>query len=207
MKLRAQFVLPAGLLGLLWLTLPGPVWADTVYTYTGNAYTSCIGSYVATCTATSLSFTFDTTLTGAQLDNLAYDPNASPGNLVAYVTSFSFTDGTATITQANASSLDLQFNAGTGPSGGMVYWYMSACTSSIQCLYTYNVPYGTNTTDPGLVATDASGIDSGNYGDNTNDPGTWTVTSTPEPSTTGLMLLGVGLVLRKRLAQDRRQAT
>jgi hypothetical protein len=182
--------------------------ADTVYTYTGNAYTSCIGSYTSTCTATALSFTFDTTLTGTQLDNLNIYTVAG-GDLTPYVTSFSFTDGTVTVTQANASSLDLGFDATTGSNGDILYWYMSACPSPIQCTYTYYEPYGVNLSDPGLVATDASGINGSNYGFNTNDPGTWTVTTTPEPGTVGLMLLGVGIVLaiHKRIAQGLPQAS
>jgi hypothetical protein len=68
-----------GLLGLLYLLLPGSLRADTIFTYTGNAYTDCSGVYTCTPTPPALSITFETTLTGTQLDNLTLQA-AYPGN-------------------------------------------------------------------------------------------------------------------------------
>ena len=52
--------------------------ADTVYTYTGNAYTSCGGAY---CVGGpyALSVTLDTTLSGNALDNLPDAELDKPG--------------------------------------------------------------------------------------------------------------------------------
>jgi hypothetical protein len=50
MKLRLKFVFSLGLLGLLYLFLPGSMQAQTEYMYTGNPYTNCNGTY--TCTGT-----------------------------------------------------------------------------------------------------------------------------------------------------------
>ena len=72
MKLTLKF---STLTGLLCLLVPGLMWAGTVYTYTGNPYTDCTGTYVCTGTSPALSLTFDTPLTGTQLDNLLRRPD------------------------------------------------------------------------------------------------------------------------------------
>ena len=92
MNTRAKFVISIGLLGLLCLLLPGSVRADTTYMYTGNAYTLCDGSYTSSGGLSSciqpyaLTLTFDTTLSGSELEGFE-------GDITADLTSFSITDG------------------------------------------------------------------------------------------------------------------
>jgi hypothetical protein len=55
-------------LGLLCLMLPYSLWADTIYTYTGNPYANCEGVYYCSSTSPlSMSITLDLPLTGDQL--------------------------------------------------------------------------------------------------------------------------------------------
>jgi hypothetical protein len=69
MNLRTRFLALAGLLALLCLALlQVPTQADSVYSYTGNAYTTCEGSYSCTGTTPAMTITFDMTLTGSALD-------------------------------------------------------------------------------------------------------------------------------------------
>lgn len=76
----------------LWVFLNVPIMAvfapaahaDTVYTYVGNSYTDCTGTYCSGPNA--LSITFATTLTGSALDNLN-NQNIGPN-----ISSYSFTD-------------------------------------------------------------------------------------------------------------------
>jgi hypothetical protein len=76
MSSAVKFVWSAALLGLLCVVLSGPAQADTVFTYTD------------TYGGKPVSITFDTTLSGASLDNLA------PGtNISGEVVSFSETNG------------------------------------------------------------------------------------------------------------------
>jgi hypothetical protein len=202
MNLKAKLVFSVGVLCLLSLVLPGSLRADTVYTYTGNAYTNCFGTYTCNGTTPAISFTFDTTLMGAQLDNLAID-TVGGGNLTAHVSSFSFTDGTGLLmTQSN--SFGYLFDVTTNSSGDITKWYMTAFPPPGN-----GGPYGAGTcgndADCGGTGdssvTYSMGVPIGD-GSVANDAGTWTVTTTPEPGTAGLMLLGIGLVLviRSRMA-------
>jgi PEP-CTERM motif len=142
MNARARFVFSVGLLGLLCLMLAGSMRADTAYTYTGNPYNNCSGTYAPSginnvCPKPyALSVTFETTLSGTQLDNLvlntAADFNAIHsdislvgGNLTAYVPTFSFTDGTGfSITQANATKFG--FDVTTDSNGNIEAWVIYA---------------------------------------------------------------------------------
>jgi hypothetical protein len=122
--------------------------ADTVYTYTGNPYTSCVGTYAPSgvnnvCPQPyAFSLTFDTTLSGKQLDNLVLTssvcstgpclgtPLISPagGNLTSFISSFSFTDGTGfSITQANATGFS--FDVTTDGKGNIQSWAIYAVVS------------------------------------------------------------------------------
>jgi hypothetical protein len=106
-------------LRLLCLMLPCSVWADTIYTYTGNTYGLCEGVYYCndTSPALSMSITFDVPLAGDQLDNLPLGP--------VPVSSFSITDGTGLyITQANAVDVTqpVAFYISTTPTGAIFFW-------------------------------------------------------------------------------------
>ncbi len=205
MNSRANFVFSIALLGLLCLMLPGSVRADTVYTYTGNPYALCTGTYASsghTCAAPyALTLTFDTTLMGAQLDNLTYGGTGS--NITADVSTFSFTDGSGlAITQGKGYTE--AFFIGTDATGHITTWGIEVfgidpVTGNNVGAGTLNVP--NNITDQsdyfpplGLV----------NEGFNTGNPGVWAPpVTTPEPSS--YLLLGTGLLgLLALAAQSKR---
>jgi hypothetical protein len=119
--------------------------ADTVYTYTGNPYTSCVGTYAPSgvnnvCPQPyAFSLTFDTTLSGKKLDNLVLTSsvctsgacvgtpllNPTGGNLTPFISSFSFTDGTGfSITKANATGFS--FDVTTDSKGSIQGWAIYA---------------------------------------------------------------------------------
>jgi hypothetical protein len=119
--------------------------ADTVYTYTGNPYTSCVGTYAPSgvnnvCPQPyAFSLTFETTLSRRKLDNLVLTSsvcrtgsclgtpltNPTGGDLTASVSAFSFTDGTGfSITQANATGFS--FDVTTDSKGNIQAWAIYA---------------------------------------------------------------------------------
>lgn len=171
--------------------------ADTVYTYTGNPFTSFGG--VEHCPPEcSISGSFTV---AAPLLNLTLA--ASGGNVTPL--SWSFTDGNATLTQANTDPGLFHFNLQTDGSGAITAWSVFLASS------------GGDTIGLG---TDSGLIDLSNYeanspfglgaAQNSNDQGTWTMSSTttaaPEPSSVVLLLaglLGLALVARRRVWSDR----
>jgi PEP-CTERM motif len=130
------------------LIFAGSVRADTVYTYTGNPYTSCVGTYAPSgvnnvCPQPyAFALTFDTTLPGKKLDNLLLSSsvcrsgacfgtpllNPTGGNLTQFISSFSFTDGTGfSITKANATGFS--FDVTTDSKGNIEAWAIYAVVS------------------------------------------------------------------------------
>ena len=123
-NLMANFLLSTGLLGLLCLALPDSVRADTVYTYTGKAYTDCLGVY---CTGGpfALNVTFDV-LAGTPLDNLTL---GGTGLITADVSTFSFIGGTGLeISLPTATSYS--FDMATDSSGNLLSWFIFASTQN-----------------------------------------------------------------------------
>jgi hypothetical protein len=199
MNLRAKFVFSISLLGMLCLMLPGSLRADTVYTYTGTPYTSCIASYTCNGTTPSLTVTLD--LGSALVGGL------TSADISGSINTFSFSDGRdVSLTNTNATASE--FYVGTDASGNIIGWDLIAaenCYSGFDC---FESGFG------GKLADTSGG--SGNFpqdetfnnipgptgpiilggGDNFYAPGQWststpTPTPTPEPST--LLLLGAGL--------------
>lgn len=208
------FLLSIGLLGLLCFMLPASVWADTVYTYRGNPYSTCDGIYANTqsnfdpvpCTQTfSLFVSFDTTLSGSQLDNLTL---GSTGEILADVTSLTMTDGLAYVDLggvAFGSAEVLDFDIATDANGNIIAWSIGMIGG---CFPPYNFDISfcrdaAETANPGDGATINTTVYG--YGYNQDDPGSWAV---PEPTTLlqlGISLLGLILLgTRKQLREVRR---
>ena len=107
MKSRAKLPVSFGLLIVLCLMLSDSLRAGTEYTYTGNAYNFCVGTYAPggvnnVCpNPYALTLTLDTSLSGSALDNLSL----GTGNITADITSFSFADGSGfSLTQSEATN-------------------------------------------------------------------------------------------------------
>ena len=192
--------------------------ADTVYTYTGNAYTACDGSPYSspsislptpgTCGPYALSITFDV---AAPLDNLT-----SLTNIDALVTTFTITDGAGfTINQSNWTEYD--FSVATDATGDITEWLIDGQAPIPNIPFTYAA--GSSSTGgacPSLLPGDTGCHDvalilagtrpTNDYGESYSS-GTWEppVTTTPEPPS--YLLLGIGLLSLLALAGRTKRLT
>jgi hypothetical protein len=215
MNSKAKFPIPLGLLILLCLMLSGSLQAGTEYTYTGNAYNFCVGSYAPggvnnVCpNPYALTLTFDTTLKGHALDNMTL----ATGNITADVTSFSFGDGSGfSLTQSDATNFSVDI--ATNSWGNIVSWVISAqdypptgTGPFSQALTESGYGLGAIADDTLLESYDgtSSGTESngnfteagGGFADSTQPPyqisgaENWCVTNVPEPTSSSL--IGTGL--------------
>lgn len=90
--------------------------ANTVYTYTGAPYTTCVGAYVAGCSSISLTGTLDLSLSSSQLENL--DNFVIPASDIA---SFSFTDGFDVSLNQNTAAFSF-FEISSNAQGDITNW-------------------------------------------------------------------------------------
>ncbi|MFZ0978852.1 MAG: PEP-CTERM sorting domain-containing protein [Candidatus Acidiferrales bacterium] len=179
--------------------------ADTVYTYTGNAYNACDGSPYSspsislptpgTCGPYALSITFDV---AAPLDDLT-----SLTNIDALVTTFTITDGAGfTINQSNWT--EYYFSVATDATGDITEWLIdgqapipntpliyAAGSSSAEFACALPIPSDTECYDEALIL--AGSRLTNDYAESYAS-GTWAppVTTTPEPPS--YLLLGMGLL-------------
>lgn len=166
------------------LLVPLPASAGTVtYTYTGADFTSVSGSYT-----TSDSVSGEFTLPAPLADNLTVLTAITP-------TSFSFSDGVQTLTQANASA---GFDVATNSSGSITQWYILIQTTAGGALETIDYP--------SLIVEDDASSAAGSEGLSAFSPGTWTETdivSTPEPASLFLVGSGLAAAFARRLRKVR----
>jgi hypothetical protein len=162
--------------------------ADTVYTYTGNPYTVFNGlSCPSVCDITA---TLD-------LTNPIPPNSGSPIALFPVMpVSFTVTDGSNTITQANNDMAVFGFE--TNGSGQITVWDFSVgyLNGGTQIDISSN-DQGNSTKDETFAVV--------SYAENTQDPGTWTSMTTsavPEPSSLAFVVIAASvlLVLRRRRA-------
>jgi hypothetical protein len=169
------------------LMLPLSAFADTVYTYTGNTYTFNNGDIYNPSGHISGSF------------DLASPLGANETWEVVNPLSFTFTDGTFTLTKATVfPEFAESFEIETDASGNITAWNIALEDIPFHYIFTENIgPYVSDyAVDPFAPAYA--------YAGNMQDAGTWTSSApspVPEPST--ILLFGTGIlgtlgVLRKR---------
>jgi len=143
--------------------------AGTTYTYAGNPYNTCSGTY---CTGGpyALSVTFTTTLTGSALASLPLT------DITATITSFTITDGSGLIinTVISGTTNYKDFQIATDASGNLVGWFINGCLNSCNTQMQTNWNTPGFSFQPGEDFSETSPSFSGSYGDIYDDPGTWT---------------------------------
>lgn len=165
------------------LVLTAPAFATT-YTYTGNNFdsirdTTAIGGQYNTSQSVQGSFDLAFTLPA----------NQTSLDVSALVTSFSFTDGRQTFTDASTLSREF-FNVSTDATGQISMWRVvleSTSNNPLDAIDTVN--FGASVRDRGRQLITGGNFDQGSI---QNAAGSWTVTNIPEPGTA--LLLGLGLV-------------
>ncbi|MGA3187807.1 MAG: PEP-CTERM sorting domain-containing protein [Bryobacteraceae bacterium] len=186
--------------GVAAFILTVPLTAASVYTYTGNDFTTATGPLLTTGDSVTGSFTLASPL-GDNLDGVNIAPTAL---------SFSFTDGPDTITNTtpgvNTCSCSPTIDIFTNGSGQIINWDISLTVGELgaENITTQDFDAGlfaSGIQDSGSVNTNPEGTDTAS---NSNDPGTWSAgasnTSVPEPGSMILAaagLLTIGFVRRK----------
>jgi hypothetical protein len=181
------------LLSIALLLMPLPIYADTVYTYTGNNFDAFDYANTSYSPSDFISFFFDVAA-----------PLAADFSGVITPISYTVSDGVETLNQATVP--ETFFGITTDASANIINWnILFLQLSTDRQLFSF--------WDPELVGEDGS-LDG--YGDGAyilNSPGIWTSSTTsppavPEPST--LLLLGSGILaatgmVRRRLSPNAKE--
>jgi hypothetical protein len=201
--------------------------ANITYSYVGNAYTSCSGAYAVPGTSTcngnyfvSGSFTLDQALAD-NLSGLFLPGNIGQTDSGYTLLGFSYADNGPITLSGNHSAFGT-LHVWTNGSGAIDNWAISVftdngapsgiCATQFCQINTVNLP-AADTSSPfcleGPGSTLVCTYDNSAYfdpagGTNSNNAGTWKteLAPVPEPSSVGLILCGMGLLLatRKRWA-------
>ena len=194
----ARAVLIAGALFAIGLSHSAK--ADSIYTYIGNDYTICSGTYCAGGPY-ALRVTFDTALTGNALDNLSF------ADITSTIASFTFADGRGLTVAEHTVGGSVSASISTDAYGNIVSWLVGgyADSANVQMQTNWNSP---TSFFPGADFSETTVSFGGSYGFISSNPGTWVMqasTSVPEP--TYGTLLGAGLLgLLALAARSRRLA-
>jgi PEP-CTERM motif len=174
--------------GVLAMCLAAPVKADSVESYTGNAYTtvSVPSSGYTTASFITATLTFQNPLPANASFAYGYGGIGMP-TATDPLLAFSISDGSQTFNLSNGLNIFLV----TGSQGQIVSWFVGACGAP--CSSTLNIDTQFGLAAP-FATLGADGSTQGSYGTalayNIDDPGTWT--KVPEPS--GLLMLGAGIL-------------
>jgi hypothetical protein len=155
--------------------------ADTIYTYTGNPFTTFSG-------ADSCSMGFgDCRISGAITFATPLGNNL-PFQEVGPI-SASFTDGKTTITAPPETLANLE--VATGTTGLITEWAIAIHNAEGLEIDTTNWAGGIGD----LTSVDQMGKGPRTFALVSNDPGIWTISQTAAPESSSLLLLGTGLLV------------
>jgi len=171
-QVQCLAVLPIGLV----LGLGAPAWADVIYTYTGNPFTSAQAPYT-----TLDKITATMTLTNPLAPSLSLS-DVTP-NLVA----LSMSDGVQTLGLAGSTDTTAEFS--TDSTGAITNWQVVlailASPGTTRLLATEN----TSLQEKDVVDNPVIGSIFLQAGSNENSPGVWTLV--PEPFSVTLLAMGL----------------
>lgn len=213
-RTRGILLAAAGLLASLILCASAPsAFADTMYTYTGNLFINNDGNLGNPAGYPCNMGVGECSISGFFTLAQPLAPNST------YVTltpeTFSLSDGMETLTNTNTPPNQVFLaNFSTDSSGNIIAWAflvesytVVGPTQYVNNLSTQNTGPGTqyDVSNEGTTCLVSSPTDcSYRYDTVIGMPGSWTVTTTPEPSPVGLTIVGfgvLGFVARRRAAR------